>query len=80
MNKSQFKAWFQDKLSEFLDEEDPRYHKRQEVVKRQEEMREQLRSQIRYYSFSQTSEEVLGNMKTLIILIAVLCTGLLWLI
>lgn len=76
MNKDEIKALFKDKLSEWFDEDDPRYQRRQEVLRQQEQLRQKLREQIRYYSFSSTSDEVMANMKGLLIFVAILCSGI----
>jgi hypothetical protein len=73
MSKKNLQAFIDDKLSEFFDEEDERYQQRQLLKKKQAEQREKMRQQIRYYSFSGFGDEVMENMKGMIILILLLC-------
>lgn len=73
MDKERIKAAVKEKFAEWFDPNNEKYQQRQELIKAHEERQKELEKKIKFYSYSNFGDEVMGNMKAVIIIIFLLC-------
>ena len=72
MNKEQFKKAAKEIFAEWFDPENEKHQQQQELIKAHEDRQKELNKNIKFYSYSNFGDEVMGNMKAVIIIIFLL--------